>query len=150
LPGRLASFESPTFGHLTHEVNRANVVHLDLKDSFDGGSDLWLGSATVNTKGQQLLSVLRLFLCHQCFLSNHRRLDDVPNSSHFLSRLLLLWFPRSFRLGSGFALGACWFGLSLSSTRTQQLIELLGSRARKDQTLVIKQVVNIQSKAVDY
>ena len=40
-------------------------------------------------KVNKLPRVLRLFLGDQGLLRNHRRLDDVPNRSHFLGRLLL-------------------------------------------------------------
>src|SRR6266540_6885044 len=60
---------------------------------------------------QQLTHVLRLFLRNQSFFSNYRRLDDVPNCSHysvasFLARAGLVVFATGLRARFGFKISA--------------------------------------------
>src|ERR1044072_9613929 len=83
LPGWLAAFKPSAPGHLAHEINRAHAVNLYLKDRLHRRPDLPLGGAAINSEGQQLTGVLRFFLRDQRFLGDYRRLDDVPNCSHY-------------------------------------------------------------------
>src|SRR5687767_7232133 len=88
LPCRLAAFEAPAARHLAHEVNRSHAIDFYLKDCFHRRLDLGLGCLAIDPKAQQLTRVLRLFLRNQGLLSNHRRLDDVPNCSHYAASFL--------------------------------------------------------------
>src|SRR6185369_10797367 len=128
LPRRLAPFKSSAPYSLAHEVDRPNMIHFDLEDRLNCRSNLGLRGVPINSKCEQLLPILRLFLCDQRFLSNYRRLDDVPNGSHFLGRLLLLWFSCSLRLWRGLTLRRLRFLTTLGRTWAKQLIQLLGSR----------------------
>src|SRR5215217_5554586 len=81
-PGRLTAFKPAALRHLAHEVDRADVVHLYLKDGLDCRLDLRLGCASIYPERQQLVRILRFFFRGQRLFSNHRQLDDVPNCSH--------------------------------------------------------------------
>src|SRR5436190_11979429 len=99
LPGWFASFKAAASRGLTHEINRSHMINFDLKNRLYSRFDLRLGCMLINPERKQLLLVLSFFLCDQRLLSNHRRLDDVPNCSHRLCRLLFLRFACSLWFG---------------------------------------------------
>src|SRR5258708_36617572 len=72
-------------GHLTEIAGGVHILNLDLKNRLDRLLNLRLGRATIDAKRQQLTPILRLFLGHQRFFRDDRRLDYVPNGSHWLS-----------------------------------------------------------------
>src|SRR6185436_19339255 len=84
-PGRLATYELAAASQLAHEIDRAYVVHLYLKDGLDCRLDLGLGRVSIDAEGQQLLRILCFFFGSQRLFSNYGRLDDVPNCSHAAS-----------------------------------------------------------------
>src|SRR5512145_3074279 len=82
LPRWLATFIATATSGLAHVIDRPNVIHLHLKDRFDRGFDLRLGRSAINSEAEQLPLVLRFFLSNQSLLSDHWRLNDVPDCSH--------------------------------------------------------------------
>src|SRR5215212_5169583 len=76
LPRGLAALVAPAALDLSHVVDRADGVHLDLEDGLDRGLDLRLGRVAVDAECQKLPRVLRLFFRRQGLLRDHRRLDD--------------------------------------------------------------------------
>src|ERR1051326_6039008 len=87
LPGWLATFVPTAARHFAEIVRRTHLINLNLKNRLDRALDLRFGRPAIDAKRQQLATILRLFFRHQRLLSDYRRFDNIPNSSHGLLKL---------------------------------------------------------------
>src|SRR5688572_4917407 len=123
------------------------MIHFHLKDRFHGRLDLRLGGASIDTEGQQLVSVLRLFLRDQRLLGDHRRLDNVPNRTHIYAVSFLrlgaafAGFSVAFRVRFGFA-SADGAASTTFSVDTSPPFSLFGPRSCSSSLTAASEIIN--------